>query len=125
VTAEIDTEDGGVLAAGAWRAPRLARGLAVVRVRALEEVRAQAERWFLWAPVAFGGGCGVYFALRLEPALWAALVPAALALVLAVLVRSRVPNRALVIAASLLAFGACGFGAAKLRTLSVQAPVVW
>jgi competence protein ComEC len=125
LTAEVETEDGDDFGAQAWRAPRLARVLALARNQALEDVRAQAERWFLWAPVTFGCGCGMYFALKFEPPVWAALLPAALALAMAFVVRQRVPNRALVAAASLLAFGACGFCAAKLRTLSVQAPIVW
>ena len=25
------------------------------------------QRWFLWAPVAFGGGCAIYFGLASEP----------------------------------------------------------
>ena len=89
------------------------------------EARAQADRWFLWSPVAFGGGCAVYFALRLEPALWLGLVLAAAAAGLVTFARLRSRNRALVIAANLAAFAACGFLAAELRTWSVSAPIVW
>lgn len=88
------------------------------------EAAAQADRWFLWAPVAFGCGCAVYFALPLEPALWLA-VPLALAGVAAAwLVRRRLTHRLTVILVCLLAFGMVGFGAARLRTLTVSAPIV-
>ena len=33
-------------------------------------VDCQTDRWRLWAPVAFGGGCGLYFVLKTEPPLW-------------------------------------------------------
>ncbi|MBK5956583.1 hypothetical protein CCR92_21710, partial [Rhodospirillum rubrum] len=38
------------------------------------QVDAQALRWRLWTPVAFGGGCAAYFALRAEPSLWPLLI---------------------------------------------------
>ncbi len=39
------------------------------------EVEAQAGRWFLWAPVAFGGGAATYFTLKSEPPGWVAALP--------------------------------------------------
>jgi hypothetical protein len=40
-----------------------------------EEVAAQAERWSLWTPVAFGLGAAAYLQLRVEPPLWRDLGP--------------------------------------------------
>ncbi|WP_426051517.1 hypothetical protein [Brevundimonas sp. SL161] len=47
-----------------------------LRAWAWDEVLAQSMRWRLWAPVAFGGGAAVYFALRQEPPLWPPAVAA-------------------------------------------------
>ena len=44
------------------------------------EIVAQAGRWTLWAPVAFGLGAAGYMMLRLEPPLWLAMGLAAGAL---------------------------------------------
>ena len=59
------------------RAPK--RSLAV---RVLERLRAevadQTDRWRLWAPVFFGGGCAAYFALTTEPAGWPLMLAAVL-----------------------------------------------
>jgi competence protein ComEC len=98
--------------------------LAAIRHGAAAEAAAQAERWFLWAPVAFGGGAGVYFALPREPALWLALPLAAIALAAALWVRERARSRLPVIAACLVAFAVCGFGMARVRTALVDAPIV-
>jgi competence protein ComEC len=83
----------------------------------------QADRWTLWTPVAFGGGCGLYFALLREPQAWVAwgLLPV-VALLLAATRWSvwRATTMALVLAAAFLA----GFAIAKLRADGVKAPVV-
>ncbi|MGH7020507.1 MAG: hypothetical protein ACREEY_11530, partial [Brevundimonas sp.] len=34
---------------------------------ARDEVAAQTDRWRLWTPVFFGGGCAAYFAVKSEP----------------------------------------------------------
>lgn len=92
---------------------------------ALEEAKVQADRWFLWTPAAFGGGCALYFALKAEPALWTGALLAALAIALALAARRFLRIRGLIAAANLLAFAACGLFAAELRAWSVGAPVVW
>ncbi len=121
-TGELEAgSEHGAGAPGASAAAHARRLLAA----AWAEARAQAERWFLWAPVAFGCGCGAYFALRVEPPLWlgAALAAAALAGWLAA--RARAASGAALLGLGLAAFGAAGFFAAELRTASVAAPVVW
>jgi competence protein ComEC len=42
-----------------------------------DKLAAEGERRLLWLPVFFGGGIGVYFALKFEPSLWAASTAAA------------------------------------------------
>lgn len=87
-----------------------------------EQADRQADRWTLWTPVAFGGGCGLYFALLREPQTWVAwaLLPLVVGLFVA---RRWSPRRAVTMTLVLLAFGAAGFAAAKLRTAAVKAPV--
>ena len=41
-----------------------------VRGFLIAQVAEQTLRWRLWAPVAFGGGCAVYFSLKSEPTAW-------------------------------------------------------
>ena len=41
-----------------------------------DRLAAEAERRLLWLPVFFGGGIGVYFALKVEPPLWPGVVAA-------------------------------------------------
>ncbi|WP_234989342.1 ComEC/Rec2 family competence protein [Brevundimonas sp. SH203] len=89
----------------------------------VDQVAAQASRWRLWGPVAFGGGCAVYFVLRFEPAFW----PLGLAAVVAFGVwgaakgagRSRRVTWPLLMIACL----AAGLAAAKARTVFVAAPI--
>ena len=114
----------GPLSTGPWRLPSLASAsLESVRAWLENEVAAQADRWTLWAPVALGGGCAVYFALLREPMAWVAwlLLTAAAGLVLAVNRWSA--WRPLSVAVILTACGLAGFAVAKLRTAAVQAPV--
>ncbi|MHB8284679.1 MAG: ComEC/Rec2 family competence protein [Caulobacteraceae bacterium] len=113
-------------------APRLRRAhvrmsgayLAKVAAACRAEVAAQAQRWSLWAPVAFGSGGAGYFALKVEPsAVW----PAALALVvigaaIAALAWGR--SQALAIGLVLVAFAGAGFADGKLATELARAPVV-
>ena len=40
------------------------------RLFLMDQVAAQTLRWRMWSPVAFGGGCAGYFALKSEPSLW-------------------------------------------------------
>jgi len=130
-TADIDQSEqgnGGTGQAGArplstrlFRAP----SLAAIKAWAAEEARVQTERWFLWSPAAFGGGCAAYFALPLEPKLWLGGALAALSLSLAFAARRLSRVRGVIALANLIAFGCCGFFAAEVRAFSVGAPVVW
>ena len=99
--------------------------LATLKGWAADEARVQTDRWFLWSPAAFGGGCALYFALPAEPALWFGALLAALSLALALAVRRFSRRRGLVALANLLAFGCCGCFAAEARAHWVAAPVVW
>ena len=89
-----------------------------------EEVAAQAVRWTLWTPAAFGGGCAVYFGLKAEPQAWVGGM-AALGGLMAVILAFR-PQRTTpaLIALSLLAAALLGFADAKLATETARAPVL-
>jgi competence protein ComEC len=121
-TADVD-QAGARRAPGArlWNAANLGRLWALARA----EARAQAERWFLWSPAAFGAGCIAYFVAPNEPPLWLGAVLAAVALALCALARAQSRLSGLLIAANLAAFIACGFFAAELRRAAVGAPVIW
>ncbi|WP_428155224.1 ComEC/Rec2 family competence protein [Brevundimonas sp.] len=88
-----------------------------------EEVAAQTLRWRLWAPVAFGAGAAVYFALRIEPALWPLLLGAAVAFAAWIVARRRGWARRLTWLLLMLACVAGGLAAAKFRTEMVAAPI--
>ena len=130
-TADIDqSERGGGLPGRAGARPLSTRfprapSLAQLKAWAAEEAHIQVDRWFLWSSTAFGGGCALYFAVRIEPALWLGAVLALLSLALAIATRRFSRMRSLVALANLLAFGCCGFFAAELRSAAVGAPVVW
>jgi competence protein ComEC len=83
----------------------------------------EKERWVLWLPVAFGAGIGFYFALPSEPDLQIALL---LACVSAVLIVTSMLVRRVLFCACCIGFATLllGFGAAKLRTEMVRAPVL-
>jgi competence protein ComEC len=102
-------------------AKRLARWIAAERA----EARAQLGRAFLWSPAAFGGGCAVYFALKLEPPLWLGLLAAAVGLGVWFAVRRAHLGAGVRFAVALVALFGCGFLAAELRTANVKAPIVW
>ena len=86
-------------------------------------MRVQADRWPLWTPVAFGSGCGLYFALPREPML-AVLLAVAAALIAATLALRRWGRAPIAAGAVLLtAFGASGLLAAKIQTLDLAGPV--
>lgn len=82
---------------------------------------AEAERCFLWLPVLFGIGIGLYFALPVEPLLWLAAVLAGLAVLLLLAVRAFPAARILLV---VLAMPLLGFAAATWRTADVAAPVL-
>ena len=87
-----------------------------------DAIARQGVRWKLWTPVAFGCGSAVYFQLLREPLTWVAwvLLGAAGAMLFAA---SRMSLRPAAAGLVLLACGLAGFGAAKLRTERVKAPV--
>ncbi|MBE9556562.1 MAG: ComEC/Rec2 family competence protein [Proteobacteria bacterium] len=96
-------------------------GWAQIRDRLTETVAGERERWLLWAPVAFGVGVGVYFALPKEPPAMAGVF----VLVAAGLISWRLrTNLLLALVLSGVAFGAAGFAAAQLRTNLVAVPVL-
>lgn len=87
---------------------------------------AERARLALWAPVAFGLGIGVYFALPEEPDAW----PAALLLATCCAMAATLPGRLaqsgriLAMAAVVVALVAAGALCAKLRAESVAGPVL-
>lgn len=87
------------------------------------QAEAQALRWRLWAPVAFGGGCAAYFALQTEPPLWPPVVFAAAAWAIWLWTRSRSFARAVTWPLMLVAFFGAGLAVAKIRSDAVAAPV--
>lgn len=95
--------------------------------RAADFLRAQVVdqtlRWRLWAPVAFGGGCAVYFALKTEPAAWPLVAGAALAAGLWFGARRMALARIWTLGLMLLACFALGIAVARLRTDAVAAPI--
>lgn len=105
---------GGAAPLIAWRA-------ALHRVTSA--VAAQADRWFLWSPVAFGGGCAIYLAARREPGWLSGLIVALVLVAAALAARRWARHRAVVIVLSLCAFTACGFVVAKVRSSLVGGPV--
>ena len=87
------------------------------------QVAAQTLRWRLWAPVAFGGGCAVYFALGIEPPAWPLIAGAALAAGLWLGARRLARARVWTLGLMLLACFALGLAVARLRTDAVAAPI--
>jgi len=102
-------------------APRRLPDWPAVRTWLGAQIPLQADRWVLWLPVAFGGGCAAYLGLRQEPDLWPLALAAAVAVVLAWAAR-RKGWVAVNMAAVLIAAFALGMTAAKVRQLRVDAP---
>ena len=88
-----------------------------------DEAAAQRLRWRLWAPVAFGGGGAIYFALRSEPALWPLLLGAIVSGAGWMAARRRGWARRLTWPLMMLACLSGGLAAAKIRTEMVAAPI--
>ena len=103
--------------------PGLAKLAARLAADTRAQVEAQAERWFLWTPVAAGLGAGLYVALPREPTLWAGLALAGVTLALAAWAQRWGRSRALAVLAAMLAFGAAGFAAGVAKTRWIAAPV--
>jgi len=87
------------------------------------QVAAQTLRWRLWAPVAFGGGCAVYFAFKSEPATSPLIIGAMVAAALWLWARRMAWARVLTLPLMLLACFALGMAVAKLRADAVAAPI--
>ena len=98
------------------RAGRLGRFLTA-------QVVAQTLRWRLWAPVALGAGCAVYFVLKSEPAAWPLSVAAALSAVAWLGAVRLGAVRVVTLPLMLLACFALGLAMAKWRTDAVAAPI--
>jgi len=81
----------------------------------------ERDRWFLWLPVFYGTGIGLYFSLPVEPGILAAVMPVPLVLALWMVFRR---GTLVVIAAAAALLVAMGFAASKVRTLWVTAPVL-
>ncbi len=82
-------------------------------------VELESDRWFLWVPVFFGAGIGLYFALPVEPAVYSIIVALCITLSLSIAAR----NSAFVWSVCVACFCASlGFTDARLRTLSVAQP---
>ncbi|HLB06200.1 MAG TPA: ComEC/Rec2 family competence protein, partial [Alphaproteobacteria bacterium] len=82
---------------------------------------AERERWFLWAPVAFGAGILVYFALPVEPPAWPAPLIAGAAALGARLWRR---HTASMLALFALALAAAGFTLVERRSDALADPVL-
>ncbi len=100
-----------------WRRALRSRPLLLVTT----EIEAERERWFLWLPVMFGTGIGLYFAALIEPALTALAAIAAVFIVL-----HRLAGRAHLLRLAMGALLAVALGAltAKVRTDAIAAPVL-
>jgi competence protein ComEC len=88
-----------------------------------DEIEAQADRWTLWTPVAFGLGCALYFMLRAEPRIEVAWLIALVSVALVVAAARWSATRAMTVALVMTAAMAGGFAVAKLRADSVKAPI--
>jgi competence protein ComEC len=104
------------------RTPRLS--WSAIKDATLAEPRANLDRAFLWAPVAFGLGAAAYLEARAEPALWMLAVLAGLLTTLWWACRRWNASRGLIVLFSLLAFGAAGGLAGKVRSDRVAASVM-
>jgi competence protein ComEC len=97
----------------AWRA-RLVEALAA-------SLAAEGERRLLWLPVFFGAGIGIYFALKVEPPLWAGILAVIAAGGLVFAARRRPP---LCEAALALAAFAAGFALIRETAWEREAPML-
>ena len=84
---------------------------------------AQTLRWRMWSPVAFGGGCAVYFALKSEPSVWPLGVVAMVAAGLWRGARWLALGRMWTLPLLMLACFTLGVAVAKWRTDAVAAPI--
>lgn len=105
--------------------PHAAKPTPAARIRAFvrTQIEAQELRWRLWTPVAFGGGCAAYFALKTEPALWPLALAAGVAVGLWLAAKALHAHRPLRLILMLVACFALGLVAAKARAVAVSAPI--
>ena len=103
--------------------PSARTSFASIRAWSADQVTAQTDRWRLWAPVVFGGGCAIYFALEGEPPLWPLLLAAAVAVGLWLVSRYRGLSRRWTLPLLMLACLAGGLAVAKARALVVAGPI--
>ena len=103
----------------------VASGAALTRLAGvlLHNLAAEEERWLAWSVAAFGSGIAIYFSLKAEPSLTLAAA-VGLAGLLCALRPPRAAGTAMRFLCVLLAAGALGFAAAKLRTFLIDAPVI-
>lgn len=94
-----------------------------IRAALKAEAGAQGLRWRLWAPVAFGAGAAIYFALGREPPLWPLALAAVAATAVWLAARRLGRGRAMTLPLMLVACLALGLAGAKLRTDRVAAPI--
>jgi competence protein ComEC len=93
------------------------------RWRPLAAATAERERWALWLPAGLATGIAIYFALPTEPG-FALGIGLGLAGVLLGIAAALSPEAWLRVLLAALASVSIGFGAAKLRTQLVSAPVL-
>jgi competence protein ComEC len=70
-----------------------------------ERLATEGERRFLWLPVFFGAGIGIYFLLQVEPPLWPAIATAAAGIALALVLRRAGPWGEIALAFAAVAAG--------------------
>lgn len=87
--------------------------------RLRDALETEREHWFVFQPLFFGLGIGTYFALPVEPPLWAVIATVVLAGL------AYAGSRGfLAIVLGMITVAAAGGAAAKLRTEYVRAPVL-
>ncbi|MCY1647870.1 ComEC/Rec2 family competence protein [Caulobacter sp. SL161] len=101
-----------------------ADGAPAARWALTAELANNLDRRFLWAPVAFGLGAAAYLEVRAEPALWGLTLLAGVIGLAAWGARRWNAPALLVVLLGLIAFGAAGAWAAKVRSERVAAPVM-
>jgi competence protein ComEC len=93
-----------------------------------DEIAAQKDRLFLWFPVFFGAGIGLYFGLKFEPSLYVGAVPAAAFFPLVLFLYRRHFENAwwflAYVAAFALFLASLGFTAAKTDSIRHGTPLL-